>query len=107
MASAAGIHAFMRFTYATAAIGIAASFTAPLMGASAHADSSGYSNCLANLRDNPVTQPDPRNMYTARLIEMDLQSGIPPAAEARKVAQMGFDTRTAEGIVRCVMQNNP
>jgi len=30
-----------------------------------------------------------------------------PAAEAQKVAQMGFDPRVADAVVQRVMQNNP
>lgn len=107
MASSAGIAASMRFTYVAAAVGIAIALLSIAPIATAHADFSGYTNCLANIRDNPMTQPDPRNMVTARTIEMDLKSGIPPATEVQRVTQMGFDPRIANGVVRCVMQNNP
>ena len=102
----------MRFIDVAAGVGmgIAALFTAPvvLMGASsAHADLSGYRRCVGNITEVPLSEPDPQSVQLAHLIEMDLKSGASPAAEAHKVAQTGFDTRVADGIVRCVIQENP
>jgi hypothetical protein len=102
----------MRSTYVTAAAGmlIAVLLFAPvvLMGApSAHADLSGYRRCVGNIREVPLSEPDPQSVQLARLIEMDLKSGVSPAAEAHKVTQTGFDTRVADGIVQCVIQENP
>jgi hypothetical protein len=102
----------MRSTYLAAAAGmlIAVLLFAPvvLMGASsAHADLSGYGRCVGNIREVPLSEPDPQSVQLARLIEMDLKSGVSPAAEAQKVAQTGFDARVAGGVVQCVMQENP
>jgi hypothetical protein len=102
----------MRSTYVTAAAGmlIAVLLFVPLvlMGASsAHADLSGYRRCVGNITEIPLSEPDPQSVQLAHLIEMDLKSGASPAAEAHKVAQTGFDTRVADGIVRCVIQENP
>jgi hypothetical protein len=102
----------MRSTYVAAAAGmvIAVLLFVPiaLIGASpAHADLSGYRRCVGNIKEIPLTQPDPQSVQLARLIEMDLKSGASPAAEAQKVAQTGFDARVANGVVQCVMQNNP
>ena len=102
----------MRFTYVAAAVGmaIAVLFIAPvvLMGASsAHADLSGYRRCVGNISELPVGEPDPQNLQRARLIEQDLKTGVSPAAEAQKVEQTGFDSRAADAIVQCVMEENP
>jgi hypothetical protein len=102
----------MRFTYVAAAVGmaIAVLFITPavLMGASsAHADISGYGRCVGNIQGIPLREPDPQNLQLVGVIEQDLNSGVSPAAEAQKVAQMGFDPRVADGIVRCVMQEHP
>jgi hypothetical protein len=73
----------------------------------AHADSIGYGDCLTHVKDNPLTQPDPKNLYTAGLIEMDLKAGVPRDVEARKVAQMGFPPGIADQIVQCIISNGP
>lgn len=95
---------------AAARMSIAALLIAPvvLLGApSAHADLSGYRRCVGNVKEVPLSEPDPQSLQLARLIEMDLKSGVPPAAESQKVAQMGFDPNLAGAVVQCVMQNNP
>ena len=102
----------MRFTYVAVAVGmaIAVLLIVPivLMGASpAHADDAGYRRCVGEIHELPVREPDPLNLYTARLIEQDLKSGASAPAETQKVAQMGFDPRVADGVVQCVLQNNP
>ncbi len=107
-----GMYASMRFIYVAAAFGMAVAvlLIAPvvLMGApSAHADYGGYRHCVGNIHEIPLAEGDPQNLYTARLIEQDLESGVSPAAEAQKVAQMGFDPRVADAVVHCAMQNNP
>lgn len=80
----------------------------PLWGTpSAHADLSGYRRCVANIAQLPITEPDPQNMNRVGLIEQDLKSGATPAAEAQKVAGMGFDQRSADAIVQCVIEENP
>jgi hypothetical protein len=107
-----GMSASMRFTYFAAVIGmaIAVLVIAPvvLMGASsAHADISGYRRCVGNITELPVREPDPRSLQLARLIEQDIKSGVSSAAEAEKVAQMGFDPQAANAVVQCAMQENP
>ncbi|MEB3980302.1 hypothetical protein OQ968_03385 [Mycobacterium sp. 663a-19] len=102
----------MRSTYVAAAAGMptAVLLFAPvvLMGASpAHADLSGYRRCVGNIKEVPLAQPDPQNLQLVGLIEMDLKSGVSPAAEAQKIARTGFDTRVANGVVQCVVQENP
>jgi hypothetical protein len=62
---------------------------------------------VANITQLPLTQPDPQNMYRVGLIEQDLKSGATPAAEAQKVAGMGFDQRAADAIVQCVIEEKP
>lgn len=79
-----------------------------LLGASsAHADISGYRRCVGNIQEIPLNEPDPQSLQLARLVEMDLKSGASPAAEAHKITQTGFDTRVADGVVQCVLQENP
>ncbi len=98
----------MRFSSVAA---VAALVIAPmilLFGApSAQADLSGYRRCVANITQLPITEPDPQNMNRVGLIEQDLKSGATPAAEAQKVAGMGFDQRAADAIVQCVIEENP
>jgi hypothetical protein len=105
------MHARMSFKHAVAAVGaaIAVALVGPvgLVMSAAHADDDGYFRCVANIRNIPLSAPDPNNVYLAGIIEQDLKSGVPPAAEAQKVGQMGFEPRVANGIVHCVMQNNP
>jgi hypothetical protein len=102
----------MRFTNvaAAAAIVIAVLLVVPvvLMGApSARADISGYRRCVGTIREIPLNQPDPQNAQLAGSVQMDLKSGVSPAAEAQKLEQTGFDSRVANGIVQCVMQEHP
>ncbi len=102
----------MRFIHAVAAVALAITvlFVAPgvLMGTpSAHADYPGYLRCAGKIAEVPRSEPDPNNIYLAGLIEQDLKSGAAPAAEAQKVAQMGFDPRVSAAVVQCVAQNNP
>jgi hypothetical protein len=101
----------MRIIYVAAALGVAITvlFIAPvvLMGASAHADTYGYSRCVGNITEIPLGEHDPQNLQLVGVIEQDLNSGVSPAAEAQKVAQMGFDPRVANGIVQCVTQEHP
>ncbi len=101
----------MRIFYVAAAVGmaIAVLLIAPavLMGASAHADTYGYDRCVGNITEIPLEEHDPQNLQLVGVIEQDLNSGVSPAAEAQKVAQMGFDPRVANGIVQCVTQEHP
>ena len=102
----------MRFTYVAAAVGmaIAALLIGPvvLIGAPpAQADLSGVRRCVGNIKELPLSEPDPQSVQRARLIEQDLKSGASPAAEAQKVAQMGFDPNTAGVVVQCVIEENP
>lgn len=102
----------MRLTYVTAAVGIAIAvpLVAPVAlieASSAHADISGYRRCVGNVKEVPLSQPDPQSLQLARLVEMDLKSGVSSAAEAQKVAQMGFEPQLANAVVQCAMQNNP
>ncbi len=101
----------MRIIYVAAAVGMATAVLligpAVLMGASAHADTYGYDRCVGNITEIPLWEHDPRNLQLVGVIEQDLNSGFSPAAEAQKVAQMGFDPRVANGIVRCVTQEHP
>lgn len=103
--------ASMRSMYVAAAGGmaIAALFTAPgvLMGASAHADISGYRRCVGSVKEVPRTNPDPTNMQLVGNVKVDLESGVSPAAESQKLAQSGLDPRLADAVVRCVIQENP
>src|ERR1700739_2142994 len=101
----------MRIIYVTAAVGmaIAVLLIAPavLMGASAHADTYGYDRCVGDIPEIPLQAPDPQNLQLVGEIEQDLNSGVPPTAEAQKVTQKGFDLRVANGIVQCVTQEHP
>jgi hypothetical protein len=102
----------MRFIHGTAAVGtaVAVQIIAPivLMGAApAHADLAGYRNCVGNIEELPLQAPEPKNMHLAGVIEQDLNSGVPPAAEAQKIAQRGFDARVANAIVQCVIEERP
>jgi len=100
----------MRFTNVAAAVGMAVLVIGPILlfkAPPAHADLSGYRRCVANITELPVTEPDPQNMNRVGLIEQDLKSGVSPGAEARKVAGMGFDQRSADAIVQCVIEENP
>jgi hypothetical protein len=112
LTSPAGMHAGMRLIHAAVAVpmAITVALIAPvvLMAASpAHADDSGYRRCVGNLTELPLNEPDPRSLQLAGEIEQDLHSGVSPAAEARKVARMGFDPRAANVVVHCVAQENP
>ena len=67
LASAAGMHATMRFIHAVVAVAIAVPLIAPvvLMDApSAHADDDGYFRCVANIRNLPLAAPDPNRCCT-------------------------------------------
>ena len=102
----------MRFTYVAAAVGMAVAvvFIAPVVlmeASSAHASIDGYGRCVGNVREVPLAEPDPLSLQLARLVEMDLKSGVSPATEAQKVAQMGYDPNLAGAIVQCVMESNP
>jgi hypothetical protein len=102
----------MRFTHVAAVFGTAfvALPIAPVVlieAPSAHADLSGYRRCVGAIKELPLSEPDPQSSQRAGLIEQDLKSGISPAAEAQKVAQMGFDQNTAGAIVQCVIEENP
>jgi hypothetical protein len=105
------VYVSMRFIYVAAAVGmaIAVLFIAPavLMGESAHADIDGYSRCVGKITEIPLEEHNPQNLHLAGVIAQDLNSGVSPAAEAQKVAQMGFDPRVANGIVQCVVQEHP
>lgn len=94
----------MRVTYFAAAVGIAIA----LLGASpAHADYSGFTRCVGGIKQLPLNEPDPQNFQRVGVIEQDLKSGVSPAAEAQKVAGMGFDQQTAATIVQCIIEENP
>ncbi|WP_066910013.1 hypothetical protein [Mycobacterium interjectum] len=98
----------MRFSsVAAVAALVIAPMILPLGAPFARADLSGYRRCVANITQLPVTEPDPQNMNRVGLIEQDLKSGATPAAEAQKVAGMGFDQRSADAIVQCVIEENP
>lgn len=101
----------MRFIYAAAAVGIAIAvlFITPavLTGAPARADFSGYTTCVGHIQQVPLWEHDPQNLQLIGVVEQDLNSGVSPAAEAQKVAQMGFDARLANRIVECVIQERP
>ncbi|HTQ22057.1 hypothetical protein [Mycobacterium sp.] len=102
----------MHITHVAAAAGAAvtALFIAPSMPTalpSAHADYDGYSRCVGHLAPIPLNAPDLKNSYLMGVVEQDLKSGVPPAGEAQKVTQMGYEPRLANGIVQCVMQHNP
>lgn len=102
----------MRSTLVAAAIGmaVAALSMAPtvLIGASpAHADFSGYSRCVGNVQQVPLSEPDPQSMQLARQVVMDLKAGVSAAAEAGKLQQMGFDPHFAAVIVKCAAQEQP
>jgi hypothetical protein len=107
-----GMSASMRCTHFAAAVGMAVAVLVitpvVLMGASsAHADISGYRRCVGNISELPLGEPDPQSLQLARLIEQDLNTGVSSAAEAQKVAQMGFDAHAANAVVQCVMQEKP
>ncbi|OMC57465.1 hypothetical protein A5747_03645 [Mycobacterium sp. IS-836] len=102
----------MRFTNVAAAAGIviAVLLIVPvvLMGApSARADISGYRRCIGTITEIPLSEPNPQSQQLAGLVAMDLKAGVSPAAEARKLEQTGFDSRVANGVVQCVIQENP
>lgn len=101
----------VRFVSVPAAVGIAIAvlFIAPavLTSASARADYIGYTNCVASIAEVPLWEHDSHNMQLVGVIEQDLNSGVSPAAEAQKVAQMGFDSRLSNRIVECVIQEHP
>jgi hypothetical protein len=79
-----------------------------LIGASpAHADISGYGNCLSSVKEVPLNEHDSLSLQLARLVEMDLNSGVSPADEAQKVGPMGFDPQLANAVVRCAAQEKP
>jgi hypothetical protein len=97
----------MRFTYVAAALG--AAIAAPFLSAApfAHADFSGYSRCVGNVQQVPLSEPDSQSMQLARQVVMDLKAGVSPAAEAGKLQQMGFDPHFAGVIVQCAAQEQP
>ncbi len=102
----------MRYSCVAAAVdmAIAVLLIAPLAlieASSAHADISGYRRCVGNVPEVPLSDPDPQSLQLARLVEMDLKSGVSPAAEAQKAGQMGFDPNLANAVVQCAMQNSP
>jgi hypothetical protein len=100
----------MRYIHAAAAVPAAitaALLIAPMGVPAAHADGAGYRRCVGETPGLRMADPDPNSLYLTGLIEMDLKNGASPAAEASKVAQMGFEPHYASGVVHCVMQNNP
>ncbi|OBH52723.1 hypothetical protein A5686_09810 [Mycobacterium sp. E2479] len=100
----------MRFIYlaVTAGLAVAVLLIAPavLMSASAHADYSGYRRCVGKITE-PIGEADPQNLQLVGEIEQDLNSGVPPAAEAQKVSHMGFNPQLADAIVHCVVEERP
>lgn len=80
---------------------------AVLEAAPARADYSGYTNCVGTITEVPLSNHDSQNLQLVGVVEQDLNSGVSPGAEARKVAKMGFDTRLANRIVECVIQEHP
>lgn len=101
----------MRFTSVAAASGmaLAALLVAPgvLRVPSAHADVSGYYRCVGSVKEISLSSPNPANLQLVGTVEMDLKSGVSPAAESQKLAQAGFDPRLADAVVKCVMEENP
>ena len=101
----------VRFIHIATAVGIAIAVVlfgpAVLMGAPARADLSGYGNCVGSITEVPLWEHDSQNSQLIGVIEQDLNAGVSPAAEAHKVAQMGFDARLANRIVECVIQEHP
>ena len=101
----------VRFIHVAAAVGAAIVVpfiaAAVLMCAPARADFSGYTNCVGSVTEVPLWEHDSQNLQLVGVIEQDLNSGVSPAVEAQKVAQMGFDTRLANRIVECVIQERP
>ena len=100
----------MRFIYLAVAAGLAVAVLliapAVLMGASAHADYSGYRRCVGKITE-PIDEADPQNLQLVGEIEQDLNSGVTPAAEARIVSHKGFNPQLAHGIVQCVIEEHP
>ncbi|WP_156690407.1 hypothetical protein [Mycobacterium sp. Marseille-P9652] len=79
-----------------------------LVGApSARADISGYRRCVASVKQVPINEHDPLSLQLARQVEMDLDSGVSPDAEAQRVAQMGFDSQLANTVVQCAAYERP
>ena len=105
-----GIPLTMRFIYLAVAAGLAVAVLiiapAVLMGASAHADYSGYRRCVGKITE-PVGEADPQNLQLVGEIEQDLNSGVTPAAETQRVSHMGFNPQLANGIVQCVIEERP
>ncbi|OMC41103.1 hypothetical protein [Mycobacterium sp. IS-1264] len=102
----------MRFTNVAAAAGVvmAVLSIAPLVlmeAPSARADMSGYRRCVGTITEIPLSEPNPQSQQLAGSVQMDLKAGVSPAAEAQKLEQTGFDSRVANGIVQCVMQEHP
>jgi hypothetical protein len=102
----------MRLIHGTAAVGtaVAVQFIAPIVlmvAAPAHADYTGYRNCVGNIEELPLQAPDPKSMQLAGLIQQDLNSGVPPAVEAQKVARRGFNAADSNTIVQCVIEEHP
>jgi hypothetical protein len=100
----------MRYIYRAVAAGLAVAVLliapAVLMGASAHADFSGYRRCVGKITE-PVGEADPQNLQLIGEIEQDLNSGVTPAAEAQRVSHKGFNPQLANGIVQCVIEEHP
>ncbi|WP_142279343.1 hypothetical protein [Mycobacterium arosiense] len=99
----------MRFIYVAAGVGVAAGVLIvgpPVLTASAHADYSGYRRCVGKMTE-PLAGHDPQSLQLVGVIEQDLDSGVSPAAEAEKVAHMGFEPGFASGIVQCVIEERP
>lgn len=94
-----------------AAVGIATAVSciapAGLTAAPARADLNGYQNCVGAVTEVPLWEHDSKNLQLVGVIEQDLNSGVAPAVEADRVARMGFDTRLANRIVECVIQERP
>jgi hypothetical protein len=99
----------VRCIYVVAAVGVAigALIVGPaVLSASAHADYSGYRRCVGKMTE-PIAGHDPQNLQLVGVIEQDLDSGVSPAADAQRVAHMGFDPSFANGIVACVIEERP
>jgi hypothetical protein len=102
----------MRLTNPAALVGMAVAVLSigavVLIGASpAQADISGYRRCVASVKEVPLNNHDPLSLQLARQVEMDLNSGVSPAAEAQKVGQMGFEPQLANMVVQCAAQERP
>ena len=105
----------VRLTYVAAAVGMAITvlFIAPvaLMGPFAHADNGteGYLRCIKS--DAPPPPPGEHygldSLAFVKFIQMNLDSGVPPAQVAAKLVDMGVKPNDAVLLVQCVIATQP